>query len=74
MSRPGGRLADEAVADFVGRQDLVQFQLDDLLAADDAQRQRQGEDQARLGVEALRCERKGSSARRSMRSKLRIRS
>ncbi len=46
-------MAGQAGSDFFRFQGLGQLQLADLLAADDAERQRQGEDEARLGVEAL---------------------
>ena len=63
----GRRLAGETDMNFFQRQLLVEFQLDDLLAADDAQRQRQREDQTWLGMKALRAvERKLAAAQQAL--------
>ena len=60
-------MAGEPLLEFVQRQDFVQFQFDDFFAADDAERQRQGEDQARFGMEALGvAERQGGAAQHAL--------
>ena len=60
-------LRGELLLQFFERQDLTQFEFDDLLAADDAERQRQREHEARFGVEALRvAERQGGAAQHAL--------
>ena len=60
-------MAAEALEDFLDGQFIVELQFRDLLAADDAQRQRKGEHQARVRVEAVRAvDREGGTAQQAL--------